>query len=194
MVAAFVTSNFDFHTLIRELFPSPLITGASRSKTWADQGETISVARQDHLCAALTYRLGLATNLCSNITNTSLAQSMSTNIPLDGYLRGAEAPNLSTDTTLFFRGAVESLCQYTADIVVDKANSRYASSKKDSAITDLVQNIMGIPASNPNAAGATKILQDHYASAVAAGASATDALKSTFVVACTAPTSVAVGL
>ena len=194
VVAAFVKSDFDFHTLVSELFSSPLITGASKTKTWSSLGETISVSRQDHLCAALTNRLGLPSSVCANITNQSLAQSMSTNIPADGYLRGAEAPNLSTDTTLFFRGAVESLCQYTADLVVDKANSRYSSMKKDSAVTDLVQNIMGLPAGDPSAAQAAQILQDHYAAAVKAGASPTDALKSTFVLACSAPTSVAVGL
>ena len=76
----------------------------------------------------------------------------------------------------------------------DKANSRYSSMKKDSAVTDLVQNIMGLPAGDPSAAQAAQILQDHYAAAVKAGASPTDALKSTFVLACSAPTSVAVGL
>jgi len=77
---------------------------------------------------------------------------------------------------------------------VDKGKSRYDSTKKDAAITDFVANIMGITADDPNSAAVTQLLQDHYAAAIAAKASASDALKSTFIVACLAPTSVAIGL
>ena len=154
----FADSGFDFHALVRELFSSPLITGAQKTKTWTDVGETVSVARQDHLCASLTNRLGLATNLCATIGNGVAAQAVASNIPSDGYLRGAEAPALSTDATMFFRGAGETLCQIAADQVVDKGNSRYSSMKKDSVITDLVQNIMGLATADDTAAQATKIL------------------------------------
>lgn len=193
VVKAFVDSGYDFHALVRELFSSPLITGAARTKTWAEAGETISVARKDHLCTSLTNRLGLATNLCANIGGGAQAQSVATNIPSDGYLRGAEAPALSTDATMFFRGAGETLCQIAADQVVDKPGSRFASAKKDAVITDLVQSVMGL-AGDSTAPQAAQILKDHFAAAIAAGASPTDAMKSTFVVACTSPTSLAVGL
>ena len=119
---------------------------------------------------------------------------MATNVPLDGYLRGAESPALSTSATPFFRGATESLCAYAAGLTIDKTNSRYASTKKDAAITDFVANIMGITSADPMSATVTQLLNDHYAAAMAAGATAGDALKSTFVTACLAPTSVAIGL
>ena len=177
-----------------ELFSSPLVTGQDTTKTWRDVGETVSIARQDHFCAALTNRLGLATSLCTGITDKTTATAVATNVPLDGYLRGAETPALSTSATPFFRGATESLCAYAAGLTIDKTNSRYTSTKKDAAITDFVANIMGITSADPVSATVTQLLSDHYAAAMAAGATAGDALKSTFVTACLAPTSVAIGL
>ena len=40
----------------------------------------------------------------------------------------------------------------------------------------------------------TQLLSEHYDAAMTAGATAADALKSTFVIACLSPTSVAIGL
>ena len=194
VVAAFVESKYDFHTLLLELFSSPLVTGESATKTWRDVGETVSIARQDHFCAALTNRLQLATSLCVGITDNTTRIAVANNIPVDGYLRGAEAPALSTDQTPFYRGATESLCAYAAGLTIDKNKSRYDSTKKDAAITDFVANIMGITSADPNSETVTQLLNEHYDAAVAAGAKPTDALKSTFIVACLSPTSVAIGL
>lgn len=72
--------------------------------------------------------------------------------------------------------------------------SRYSSSKKDAAITDFVENIMGMTSADPNNAAVTLLLQEHYDAAIAEGATPTDALKSTFITACLSPTSVAIGL
>jgi hypothetical protein len=196
IAGVFKDSNYDFHALVRELFASALITGAKKTSTWQSSGETISIARQNHLCASLSNRLHLATNLCGSITNRTQAQIVSNNIPADGYLRGAEGPVLSTDSTMFFRGAVETICQIAADQVIDltKGKSPYTSGQKDAAITDFVGNVMGLGANDPIHDPATKILQDHYTQALAKGATPTVALKSTFVVACTSPSSIAIGL
>ena len=191
---AFADSRFDFHTLVRELFSSPLVTGSSLTKTWTDGGETVTIARQDHLCAALTNRLGLSASVCTGVPDKTTATAVANNIPLDGYLRGAEAPALPTTATPFFRGAAEALCTYAAGLTIDKTNSRYASAKKDAAITDFVSNIMGLTSADPLNATMVQLLSDHYGAAIAAGATATDALKSTFVTACLSPTSVAIGL
>jgi hypothetical protein len=195
VVQAFTDSTFDFHTLVLELFSSPLVTGQVTTKSRTDVGETVSISRQDHFCAALTNRLKLPTSVCVAIPDKTTAIAVANNIPLDGYLRGAEAPALSTAQTAFYRGATESLCGYAASLTVDKMPmSRYSSAKKDAAITDFVENIMGITAADPNNAAVTLLLQQHYDAAVAAGATPTDALKSTFITACLSPTSVAVGL
>ena len=195
VVKTFTDSSFDFHTLVLELFSSPLVTGQVATKTRTDVGETVSIARQDHFCSALTNRLKLATNLCVGIPDNTTKIAVANNIPLDGYLRGAEAPALSTAQTPFYRGATESLCAYAASLTVDKMPmSLYSSAKKDAAITDFVENIMGITAADPNNAAVTQLLAAHYDAAIAAKASPTEALKSTFITACLAPTSVAVGL
>jgi hypothetical protein len=194
VVKAFTDASYDFHTLLRELFSSPLVTGQASTKTWRDTGETVSIARQDHFCAALTNRLQLTTSLCVGITDKTTATAVANNIPLDGYLRGAEAPALSTAQTPFYRGATESLCAYAASLTIDKPKSRYDSTKKDAAITDFVANIMGITSADPNNATVTQLLSDNYTAAIAAGAKPTDALTSTFVTACLSPTSVAIGL
>jgi hypothetical protein len=194
VVTAFATSSFDFHKLVLELFSSPLVTGQESTRTWRQSGETVSIARQDHFCAALTNRLGLATSLCTGITDKTTATAVANNVPLDGYLRGAEAPALSTAQTPFYRGATESLCAYAAGLTVDKTNSRYDSTKKDAAITDFVANIMGITSADPASAAVTQLLSEHFDAAMKVGASRTDALKSTFITACLSPTSVAIGL
>ena len=194
VVKAFTDSTYDFHKLVVELFSSPLVTGQTATKTWRDVGETVSISRQDHFCAALTNRLKLTTSLCLGITDKTTATAVANNIPLDGYLRGAEAPALSTAETPFYRGATESLCAYAAGLVIDKPMSLYSSTKKDAAITDFVANIMGITSADPNSAAVTQILSDHFDAAIKAGAMPIDALKSTFITACLAPTSVAVGL
>jgi len=194
VVKAFTDSSFDFHKLVLELFSSPLVTGQAATKTWRDLGETVSIARQDHFCAALTNRLGLATSVCTGITDKTTATAVANNVPLDGYLRGAEAPALSTAQTPFYRGATESLCTYAAGLTIDKTNSRYDSTKKDAAITDFVGNIMGLATGDPMTVTAIQLLTEHFDAAMKAGASRTDALKSTFVTACLSPTSVAVGL
>ena len=51
-----------------------------------------------------------------------------------------------------------------------------------------------IDPTDPNHDPVLQILKDHYDAAVALKATPTDALKSTFISACLAPTSVAVGL
>ena len=53
---------------------------------------------------------------------------------------------------------------------------------------------MGLAAGDESGDAVTQLLQGHYTAAVAAGAKPTDALKSTFIVACLSPTSLAMGL
>ena len=60
--------------------------------------------------------------------------------------------------------------------------------------TTFVGTIMALVPSDPRAAPAVKLLKEHFTTATAQGASASDALKSTFVVACLAPSSISVGL
>jgi hypothetical protein len=210
VVTAFQASHLDWKTLVRELFSSPLVTGASDTATYDERGMPVSVARRDHLCGALELRLGVS-DPCgmSGLPGlTSVQNSIATlarGLPSDGYSRGAETPILPTDSSLFFRSGTENICRRLADQVVDvaaaptatppKPASKYQSTAPDAAIADFVLTIMGLPDGDPRAADAKQILNEHYQAALkTTGIKPKDALKSTFVLACTAPSTISVGL
>lgn len=194
VASAFKSSGFNFKTLVRELFSSPLVTEAKRVKTFNDRDAVTSIARYDHLCGALALRLNY--DVC-NIDTKS--KNLSLNMPSDGYSRGSEVPTLNSDTSLFFRAGTENLCRQAADRVVDNggATGRYTSTtsgSRDLAMAAFVSDVMGLASADPRAAGLLQILKEHYAAVVAGGGTASNALKSTFVLACSSPTAVAVGL
>jgi hypothetical protein len=192
---------------VRELFSSPLVTGAASTKTFVDRGAPVSVTRRDQLCATLGRRLGL-TDPCglSGLPGLTGAQNnilvLARGLPADGYSRGEEDPVTPSDTSLFFRSGTENICRRLADQMVDVAAtatnpvaSRYQSTAYDAAIADLVQNLMGLSEGDPRAAEARTILSEHYQAALkTTGIKAKDALKSTFVLACSSPSTLAVGL
>ncbi len=71
---------------------------------------------------------------------------------------------------------------------------QWSSAQPDAAIADIVQTVMALTPSDPRSAQAQSLLKSHFTSAMQLPASAADALKSTFVVACLAPSSVSIGL
>jgi len=208
IVAAFQKSDagaYNWNRLVRELFSSPIVTYASETKTADDiataQGSVvIAIARRDHLCAGLSYRLGI-NDVCGISGATTLTQTQQAaaviagDLPADGYSRGAEAPVLANDPTLFFRAGIENLCRLVAAQVVDAGtNSKYSSSKPDDAIADFVHTIADLASSDPHAADVQAVLHDHYANAVKSGAMPKDALQSTFVLACMTPSAIGLGM
>jgi len=194
IVAAFTASNLSFRTLVREMMSSPLVTAATYTPTYADRDPVVSVARYDHFCQALQVRLGLDACNLPGAKTAAKAKLLSSNLPADGYNRGAEIPNLVRAPALFHRSTVENLCQYIAAQVIDVANAKYQSTSKDAAIADLVTTVMGLPPADARAAPMAQLLTEHYAAAVAAGAKPFDALSSTFVLACTSPLVTGIGL
>ncbi len=192
----FSDSHFDFNKLIVELFASPLITYRAQTDT-AAQGEIFPVARRDHLCAALSNRLGLV-DVCGLDVNTQvpnalkLVQQIATVLPSDQYSRGAEAPVLAADPSLFFRTGMENICTALAGQLIDSGTApRWTSTNPAAATADFVHALMGIEMARD--ATPTAILTSHYQSARTAGLSASDSLKSTFVLACLSPSVVGVG-
>jgi hypothetical protein len=188
---AFRDSGHDFRVLAREMLSSPLVTGTAGTKTFTDRGYVVSIARADHLCAALGNRLGLAGACQVNGT----ARNLSATLPVDAYSRGAETPLLTSDTSLFYRSITENLCRALADQVVDVGTTpRFSSKSPAAAVDDMVRSVMALVDGDARQSGATTILNEHYAAALKTGATARDALKSTFVLACSSPTAVSVGL
>lgn len=203
IVTDFQNSQFSWSTLVRELLSSPLTTNATETKTAAEEGELVAVARRDHLCAALNQRLGLtdvcALDLLSPKGATSTIAQIATGLPSDGYGRGAPIPILPSAPTLFYRAGVENICETIAQEVVDPKSpiagaKQYSSAQPQPAIADFVSNLMALESSDPRAPQALTLLQSHFDAAKATGASATDALRSTFVVACLSPSLVGMGM
>lgn len=191
LASAFEASGFDFNVLLREVFSSPLITGAARTDTITDRGLIVGISRRDHLCDVLSNRLKLP-DVCSS---SARATSLSASLPADNFTRGAEFPNLPYTTNLFYRTETEGLCQSIAALVVDAPmNSRYSSSNAAAAIEDILSSVMGMTVKDPRTARARQILSEHFEVAKKAGVTASFALKSTFTLACTSPLVVGVGL
>lgn len=156
--------------------------------------------RRENFCVALSNRLGLADICGLDAVSLSTFQNnvsrISLSIPQSSYSRGAEAPTVARDPNLFFRASVENVCRLVADQVVDMGTmTRYKSTDPTTAIDDFVHTVMGLPAADTRSAPARQILQEHYDAALKqTGIVAKDALKSTFVLACSSPTSVSIGL
>jgi hypothetical protein len=201
VVLAFQKSNFDFRVLIKELFASPLVTGAGVTVTFPADTLPVSVARRDHLCAALSNRLGKP-DLCALVAPLPSQAQIATariasSVAADAFSRGSETPITPMEPTLFHRAATEMLCENIAAQVVDATTgtSVYTSTDFTTGLADMVDKVMGYPPSHPAHAQALQILTDHYnAVRTQNRTNATPALRSAFVLACEAPSAVAIGL
>ena len=156
-------------------------------------GETVSIARQDHVCAALTNRLGLATSVCSNITDKTTATAVTYNVPLDGYLAAPRRRrSRRRDPVLPGRDRIALRVRGWPDHRQDQQPLRQQQEgRRDHRLRG---EHHGHHLGDPSSGAVTQLLTEHYDAAVTAGATATDALKSTFIIACLSPTSVAIGL
>src|SRR5262249_42026635 len=96
--------------------------------------------------------------------------------------------------TLFYRAGVENICEAVAAQVIDGGTHKWSSTQSAPAIADFVSTMLGFTASDSRAAQASALLTDHFNQAVASGQSASDALKSTFVVTCLSPSFIGVGM
>ena len=198
IAAAFKANNYNFRAMVRDLLVSPLVTFAEVTQTEQSIGQSFSVAKKAQFCDMLAQRLEL-NDPCGLAYGTSVATSLrnlatvATVLPSDGYSRGAVAPTQANDPTMMFSAGMENACKAVATVAVDGSGiSRYSSSDPTDAIADMVHTLMGIDATRDSTALA--ILTDHYQESLAANASASDSLRSVFVLACLSPTLLAGGL
>ncbi|HEY2734798.1 MAG TPA: hypothetical protein VGI70_12475, partial [Polyangiales bacterium] len=197
---AFQNSQFNFMTLVKELFASPLVTGTSPTVSFAQDALPMSIMRRDHFCAALSNRLAKPDLCALAVPLPTFAQTATAKIAgsvaADAFSRGSEQPITPPDPTLFYRAAIEMLCENIATQVVDAASGTvYTSSNVATAIPDIAEKVMGLPPSHPQRMAAQQILQDHYSAVLAQNRNgASVALRSAFVLACESPASVALGL
>jgi hypothetical protein len=197
VAAAFRDSGFDFKVLVRELFSSPLVTFVRPTRTAETSGTVISIARREGLCALLSNRLGLA-DVCELLApRRTRPGRLALAIPGAAYGRGEEAPLLPHDPNLFFASATDNLCQLLAGRLVDgpaDRPGRWTSARVPEAVGDFVHTLMALPPGDPRADPMRQLLDQHHASALTAGANPTQALRSTFIVACVSPFTLAHGL
>ncbi len=204
IVASFQSSGYAWNALVKTLVTSPITTHAADTKTEDALGEVVAVARRDHFCAALDARLGL-NDICGldALTKAALKTSVPeivSGLPSDAYGRGSVAPILPNQPTLFFRAGTENICEAIAALVVDPSSTAqgqttWSSTDPDTAIADFVATVMAVTPSDARSAPLQALLKSHFTSASQeAGITATQALRSTFVVACLAPSAVSVGL
>lgn len=202
---AFTASGGSWTALVKALLASPITTHTAHTQTAQVQGQVVAVSRRDHLCAALNSRLGFV-DICQldstfrNRPVSTIAQIVS-GMPSDGYGRGSTVPVLPNQPTLFYRAGLENVCAQAAAMTIDAAVApdqpgarRWASAQPDAAVADFVAIVMAMPAADPRAAQATAILTSHFQQAVASGAAAKDALRSTFVAACLSPSFIGIGM
>jgi len=213
IVGAFENSSpmpYNFSALVKEFFASPLVTGAVATGTYPTASSVpISIARRDHFCAALSNRLGKPDLCAQTVPLPTSAQTatatIAQSVAADAFSRGSQIPVTPADPTLFYRSASELLCSNIAAQVVDPTSGTgvYSMSDVPGAITNMVETLMGYPPSHPAHAEAIQILQAHYDGArmTTSGTgsrpgmtSATNALRSTFILACESPTAVGIGL
>jgi hypothetical protein len=206
LVRRFRRSSYAWNALVKALVTSPLTTYAAASDTAEKNGEVVAVARRDHLCALYDARLGL-TDACGldalgKQSKQTPIPAIVSGLPSDAYGRGAEVPILPNQPTLFFVAGTENICASIAAQVIDApdgpgatAAAHWSSGRPDTAIADFVTRVMALAPSDARAAKATALLKAHFAAALQTpGITATDALRSTFVVACQAPSTVSIGL
>jgi hypothetical protein len=204
IVAGFSGNAFNWNSLVRDLLSSPIVTNATPTITHAKNGEVIAVSRRDHLCAALNNRLGFVDICQLDAANQAvlgtIAQIVS-GMPSDGYGRGGVIPILPNQPNLFYRGGLENVCANIASMVIDAAPNpkqpgakKWSSSQPDAAIAEFVSLVMALSIADDRSAAVNAALTDHFNAAKSGGASATDALRSTFVAACLSPSFIGIGM
>lgn len=183
IVKAFQSSGYDFRVLVTELFASPLVTRASCAEGYEREFAPNAIARRDHLCAAVSSRLGVP-DVCGINRNS---RELSASLPEDVWPRGRETPEQPTEPSLIYASTVDALCRAMANPVVNREPSPLNSNEMDESIEILVTRLMGLPASDPLYGPVGDRLRQVVDDAEAAGANGRERLETAFVVACNSP-------
>ena len=194
------SSNYSWNTLVQALFSSPLVTYLQDTPTADVEGETFPIARQEHLCATLSNRLGI-TDVCGLDANTVVPNDARRRCrpsppvwPSDEYSRGKPTPVLANTPSLFLRTGMENLCVALAPVPHRQRRRRgqFTSTRPNRRDSGFRHDLMGLhersqrPAAGRSCRGTSPPRRQ-------TGATASDALKSTFVLACLSPYVIGVG-
>lgn len=201
VVRNFSEGGMNFRDLLVELLSSPLVTGATPVPN--GNGDLPSVARVRHFCAALSARVdepdvcGLYSDIDSIDDSGArrlrlLNSATSGVIPDDTFARGDQNPIAISDVGLFSRNAYEKICISVAKERVDNGDPLFDFGDADPTLENLVTRVAAIPENDPRYPKILESLREHYETAqrqTNPGA----AMRSAFVVACLAPSSIGIG-
>ncbi len=209
IVTLFQTSGYSWNALVKAMVTSPITTHASSTTTATTNGEIVGVSRRDHICAALNARIGFqdicGLNAALPDQSSKAALAIVPGLPSDGYGRGSTEPVLPNDPSLFYRAGLENFCEQIAALVVDPKNpiagvKTWVSTDPDTAVSDFVGILMGVPDADPRYGDLKNALSSHYTAALAdvqdggVKTTPTEALQSTFIAACLAPSLDSMGM
>ena len=196
---AFVESNYNFRTLVKELFSSPLITG-SECIDGVDAGTTATIARRSTFCNQLSHRVDIE-DICGLRTHSRDATNLQNDVrdavasvPDDAFSRAVVEPIVIAETGLFARANREAACVLAAQVGFDEAfDSGTPEFTPEGALLKMVTQVMGLPTADPRHTEALQILNDHVIEAMDTGKTELEALQSAYSLACMAPSSAGVG-
>lgn len=187
----FKDSGFDFIKMFKRVLTSKVTTYRTVSQSAQSMNTIFTLTRRTQLCNLLSARLKY-NDICGLQADTLLPFNLSQfatimgQYPRDAYTRGSVGPNMATTPSVPVRMSFEFGCGYIAKEFIDAgANTRWRSSSPTTAFADFATQLMGISTSSSQPV--VDLLAKHFADARASGLSATDALRSSFVVACTSP-------
>ncbi len=197
VVDAFRQNGMSFKSMLVELLSSPLVSAETCVENAG--GDIPSVSRARHFCQTVSNRLGLP-DACGTETyyrserrgTRGVTRQLIEVVPDDSYSRGGEIPVVISDPNLFIRAAGDAMCEGFSEMVVDN-DAQFPPSDPDGSIRSFVVDLAGLPESDPRHAGMLDILTRHY-EAASEQTNATNALRSTFIVACTSPSVIGMGL
>jgi hypothetical protein len=213
VVGAFENSSpmpYNFSALVKEFFASPLVTGAVATGTYPTAGSVpISIARRDHFCAALSNRLGKP-DLCAQTvplpTSTQTATAtIAQSVAADAFSRGSQIPVTpgGSDAVLPVGERASLLEHRGAGGRPDLRHRRLLDERRARRDRQHGRDADGLPARPPAHAEAIQIPagtlrrradDDVRHRRAGTTTSATNALRSTFILACESPTAVGIGL
>ena len=157
-------------SLIKELFASPLVTGAVATGTYPANGSVpISISRRDHFCAALSNRLGKP-DLCAQAVPVPSPTQTATRDHRAERGRRRVQPRLADPGHAVRSDAVLPLGQRAAVLEHRGAGRRpdggrrrlLDERRRRARSANMVETLMGYPPGHPAHAEAIQILQEHY--------------------------------
>lgn len=179
---AFADSNYDFKTLVVELFSSPLVTGAECPDEIPMTLVPSSTTRREHLCTLLGQRMGQ--DVCDINNNT---RNLAAALPSDAWARGSNVPNQPAQSSLFYAATTESLCREIGNQYVDADGSLLHSADMATSVDVIVEQVMGLTPSDPRWESTHGLVATHLLDAAMVTANEKKQLVSAFVLACTSP-------